>query len=399
MPNFSYQAYLANGQLENGNLEASNEREAASLLSAQRKQVFRIKEVQTKSRASFNLNLSGKPDLQRIFEDLSELVASGMKVDVAIKIMSENASNRVNKKFAKDALSGIVSGQSLSASLSKIEFVTPDIVALIAAGEESGRLADVLSIISDDLKTNSQRKRELFETLSYPIFLIMIMFLAVFAIAGFLVPAIEPLFVGSGSEPPTVLKAFAVLRDISDELLFGIVTAVLVAGLSWALPSLRRPTSRSISYCILKLPTIGKAIQSANTGSFLRSLSIMAENSVPIHEAAKLAVDSVRNASIHERLIPVSSQLVEGKDLPNVLEDTGVFEPEIVSIISIGHRVNKLATVLKRSADLLDARSERTIKRLTALLAPSITIVMGLLIGTLAYSVMTALLSINELAV
>jgi len=399
MPKFSYQAYLANGQIENGYLQASDKQEAIRQLTSQQKQVFQMEEVPLKERGSFSISLSGKPDLQRFFEDLSELVASGIKVDTAIKIISDNASNNQTQEFAKAVLSDVVSGQSLFNALSNSTHVPDDVLGLISSGEESGRLHEVLSVISQSEKKARKRKSELFEILSYPVFLILVMIFAILAIAGFLVPAIEPLFSGSSQEPPFILKAFLLLRDVGDELLFVTSAVFLVMVLAFTIPLTRSRLWKFVSYSVLKTPVIGNAVRWENTGRYLRSFSIMTDNNIPVHDAAKLAVTSIKNISIREKLSSVSSQLVEGQELPSVFDGTGVFEPEIISIISIGDRINKLATVSKRAADLLEARSDRSIKTLTAILSPTITILMGGLIGLLAYSVMTTLLSINQLAV
>ncbi len=398
MPNFAYQAQGQDGKTEKGMIEAATRTDAVSMLAAQRKQVFKLEESKGHQNA-VSFDFSANPDLQKFFEDLAELIGSGLKVDVALKVMSENRNTKANQKLYDEVLAEITTGTSFAKSLSNQPSIKPDVVALVAAGEESGELGSILPIISESIRQTRERNRELFEALSYPCFLIVVMVLAIFAIANFLVPSIEPLFEGSNREEPFVLTVFIGLREIADEILLAILSVLSLLAIGMILPSSRAYLSSLFSWLTLRIPVLGHAVRLSNAARYLRSLSIMLGNGVHLHEATGLAAESVSNAHIKSSLAPIPDRVTEGVDFPATLNQTGVFEPEVVSIVSIGDQINKLDVVTRRAANLMDSRSDRTIKKLTAMVSPFVTILMGLMIGTLAYSVMTAMLSINDLAV
>jgi len=398
MPSFAYHAQSQNGQTEKGTIEAATKTDALLKLASQRKQVFKLEESQS-AKSKFTFDLSAKPDLQKFFEDLAELVGSGMKVDVALKVMSENRNSKANQKLYDEVLAEIATGSSIAKSLSRQTSISPDVAALVAVGEESGQLVEVLPVLSETMKQARERSRDLFEALSYPCFLILVMIMAVFAIANFLIPSIEPLFDGSAEEIPFILSFFIGLREIADNLIFGILLISSSTALGMILPSSRAYLSNLFSWIMLRIPVLGQAVKLSNTSRYLRSLSIMLSNGVHLHEATRLAAESVSNTHIKFYLLLIPNSVTEGVDFPSALKQSGVFEPEVISIVSIGDQINKLDVMTKRAANLLDSRSDRTIKKLTAMVSPFVTILMGLVIGTLAYSVMTAMLSINDLAV
>jgi len=150
---------------------------------------------------------------------------------------------------------------------------------------------------------------------------------------------------------------------------------------------------------ILSLPLIGKTLQDENLARYFQGLSILLQNGVAPQDALKLAAQSSRNIFLSENLEKVAEQVVVGQSIPDGLSKTKLIDPEILSVLKIGDQVNKLPSVLMRASELIDTRSRRKMKRVMAIFTPTITIFMGLIVGTLAFTVMTALLSVNELAI
>jgi general secretion pathway protein F len=117
-----------------------------------------------------------------------------------------------------------------------------------------------------------------------------------------------------------------------------------------------------------------------------------------MQKALLLANKTCSVTSYRAILDQLKDQVVAGKTFPEGLQASGIFPPAVLSLASIGDAVNGLPKVLTRAADILDDETTQLQKRILAALTPAITILMGLLIGSLVISVMSALLSINELS-
>lgn len=399
MVDFSYKAYLTDNKVEVGNINASNKNDAIRQLAAKNKRVFAIEAGNEVKKTGSFLKSLRRPNLVRFFEDLSELINAGLTVDIALKVMAENEPNSTHRSLYSILLQGMTEGQSLSSACSKHEIIPLDAIALIKAGEKSGQLGEVIKIISKDLKQSKERRSELFEMLSYPVFLIVIMCFAIAAITGFLVPAIEPLFESSNQEIPWVLSFFQSIKNFLSGADVGILGVLIFVFALFLLPTTRAYFKPQMHRFILRLPIIGKAIKDANLARYFQGLSLLLFNHVSLQESLKLAAHSSSNLFIKKALEGITEEVIVGRPVPDVLAETKLFDPEIISVVKVGDQVNKLPSVLKRASELMDTRSKRKVKSIMAFITPAITIFMGLIVGTLAFSVMTALLSINELAV
>ncbi|MEM8858057.1 MAG: type II secretion system F family protein [Chloroflexota bacterium] len=399
MASFSYKAYLSDNKTEAGKIEALDEREALRLLSKQSKRVFFIEEATKHSEQGIVLKFQKKPDLLRVFEDLSELISAGLNVDVALKLMTESEPNRVHRDFYNGLMTRITEGKSLSSALSQYEFIPSNIIALVQAGEHSGRLDEVIGIISEDISKSRERRRSITEILVYPIFLLFVMVVAIVAITEFLIPAIEPLFAASDNDIPFVFSIFKVIQSVIGSVWFlSTALVVLLTSLYLAISPQQKHTLL-IHQILTHTPILGTLVSDANFSKYFQVLSLLLRNKVSLQEALKIAAQSCPNTYLKGKLTEAANEVTAGRTVPDVLSETGLFKADIISIVRVGDQVNKLSSVMSRAANLMDSRNHRKIKTFTALITPAITIIMGLLVGLIAYSVMEALLSINELAV
>ena len=122
-------------------------------------------------------------------------------------------------------------------------------------------------------------------------------------------------------------------------------------------------------------------------------------NGTAMHIALDLSSKSVSNPSLILKLNNLRDAVSSGKKLPAAVKESEVFDLRVASLIAVGDEANQLASVTRRAADLLTEEVQRSTKRFFAVLTPALSIAMGLLVGGLVVSVMTALLSINEIAV
>lgn len=99
------------------------------------------------------------------------------------------------------------------------------------------------------------------------------------------------------------------------------------------------------------------------------------------------------------KLDAARDDVANGEQLQTALRKSGLLDDATLTLIGMGEQANRLPQVLGRASSLVDARLKRTIDRTIAFLSPALTIGLGIMIGALVVSVMTALLSINEMAV
>ncbi|MEX0347709.1 MAG: type II secretion system F family protein [Rhizobiaceae bacterium] len=402
---FRFLAYGENGAREAGFVDAIDEADAVRRLSRDGKTPFEVK-VARGGRAQsdgrpFSLRALFEPklDLTRLFADMAVMLNSGFNVDIALQAVADAEPNKTQQARIKAIHSKISEGQSVADAFAVQPEIPPDVAALVASGENSGRLDTVFTELADSYRLRAERQREISEALLYPGFLIAVLFGALLVLSLYLVPAIEPIFDNGGVETPMVVAALSGMG----EFLSGYGMSILIAALLLLLigiPLLRTGAARArFTNIFSRLPIAGGLIRTITRGRYLRVMSLLLANGVPLHDSMQLAANAAPVQSFRERLEEARQGVSGGEPLWRALDTTGLFTAAVVSLVKLGEESNNLAPIMGRTAAMTDAQLQRSISRFLTFLTPAITIFLGLVVGTLVISVMTTLLSINEIAI
>jgi general secretion pathway protein F len=324
---------------------------------------------------------------------------AGFNIAAALRIVASSESSARERTKLVAISDQIANGKSLSETISSFPGVSADMSAMIASGETSGKIAQVISRMSEGYRYRSERRAAIVEALIYPAFLLVMVVGAFLFLSLFLMPAIEPVFESGTVEKPIMvrlLSGFGRLLEQNWPIVFGFILAIVAI----AALALRTPASHLlISRTLLRLPIVGNVRRDSAIVRYLDTLSLLTENGVAMIESLRLAALTCSVPDMRQSLQSVRDDVANGERLQTALKKTAVFDGPTLSLVGIGEESNKLPLLLKRASILVEVRLKRSIDRMVTFLTPAITIGLGLLIGGLVVSVMTALLSINEIAV
>lgn len=398
MPLFRYEAFSSEGMSRKGSVDAPNESHARQLLQQTGLRVVTIrssgqpKTVSTLAR----FRPTRRVDPERLFADLTVLLDAGLGLERALKALSESGDR--NKDAALTILEAISSGTSPSDAFRSLPQVTEEVCALISSGERTGKLASVFTMVSSDLKRQRQQKSQVFEAISYPIFLLLMMLFAVLLITFSLIPAILPIFESANRQPPLLVSILGTFGDILTEW-GGILALLLIPLILLLMTKKNRETGRLLlRQAGPRIPVFGSLAKKHIIVRYLRSLSLSLGNGIEMQKALDLGAKTCTFTSYRAIFNDMREEVIMGNTFTDAMRSASIFPSSVVSLTAIGDAVNGLPNVLARSADIIDAEATQLQNRLLSFLSPAITIVMGLLIGSLVISVMSALLSINEMS-
>ncbi|RWM12886.1 MAG: type II secretion system F family protein [Mesorhizobium sp.] len=405
--NFTYRAYYGQGKEETGTLEAGDAADAARTLAARGRIAFELKPADRDTRrqpiAATRMQMlqgRGRFSQARLFLDLAILTEAGLTLPQALRGLLAGEALPAQRKVIETIAMSMSSGRTAAESFALIDGMQADTIALVASGERAHQMPVVMRALATQMVERDRKAAELRNALTYPAFLLVMMCLAFGVVVLVLVPSLAPIFENSGQPPPVMITVLGAVRDMAFDPLSQAAGVVLTAALiSLALPQMRKIVSPFAQRLILSLPLVGTAIHKTNSARYLSSLSMLVGGGTPMTEALSLASRCNPLARLRTSLKSVRDQVASGDRLPVALERTRQFDPKIISLLSVGDEVNRLPIVLSRAAAILEEEAKTTMSRLIAALTPTITIVLGLVIGGLVVSVMTTLLSINDLAV
>ncbi|MDX8525890.1 type II secretion system F family protein [Mesorhizobium sp. MSK_1335] len=403
MPAFAYRAYLADGARENGVVEAPTKQDAARKLAQQGRRSYHLvpaseekARIRLPGKASFTL--TRRVDMSRLFAELSVLLNAGFTIDRALNAVISGEGNAARRQQLQTVLDLTTGGRSIADAFLTLPGITPDVAALLASGERSGKMAYICQRLADAFEARAKRRASIIEALTYPAFLLLVMCGAMVILATVLVPALEPIFEGSSARKPFTMRMLSALGSVFNDYPFVFPLAALLALLGYLVVS-RSPAAGSVfSRWLLRTPMIGPLVINAVLARYLETLSLLLGNGVTMSEALRLATNVSQQASLKASFAAIEEEVANGARLHGAAANAGLFDNATLSLISLGDDANALPVVLDRAGKMLQSALTRRIDTVLKLLTPAMTISLGFLVGSLVVSVMTTILSINDLA-
>jgi general secretion pathway protein F len=332
--------------------------------------------------------------------ELAAMLKADLPLDEALGVvlLQPGLPQRV-RAVARRVLDRVREGQSLSQALSAETGSFPEFYwRLVRAGETGGALGEVMSDLSAYLERATEVRGRITSALFYPLLLILAALGAVGVVMTVLLPAVMPLFADAGVSPPAALAAIASTQDFIRHywmvLLLAGGTLMILAIFSRNDPNVLRLRDRML----LRMPMLGRYFATRETARFARILSAQLKNGVPLLEALH-STGGVMGSTIYKDAVgTAATNVAQGAALSDEMQASGRFSDLAVRLAGVGERTGQLEVMLKRAADIHETVLERDVERLTRLIGPVLTLVVGVFAGGLILSVMQAILSLNDLA-
>ncbi len=170
---------------------------------------------------------------------------------------------------------------------------------------------------------------------------------------------------------------------------------VLALALALALRSPRR--ARSLIERAALLPGIGAAFAHHRTIMFCRNLALLLSGGVTLSAALRILVDVMAATGAGARWSVVVDRVRRGGKLSDALSDEALLPPMAIRTLRLGEESNQLPMLAARLADYYESRLDRSIDRIVGIVGPVAIIFISAIVGGLIVSVMTALLSVNQM--
>lgn len=398
MPTFEFTAIDQSGRTRTGALTGANSEGVRATLERRGMVATKIAAgAATRSQASSRGIKLGAGQLALMTRQTATLV-SVAPVEKALSTLGDQAENRKQREIFTRVHAGVVEGMRLSDAMARLGPAFPATYrAMVAAGESSGALPQVLERLADLLEKKQDMQSKISSALVYPIVLAVVAIAVIVALMTFVVPRVVEQFDVSGQQLPALTNAMIAISKVM--LNWGWAIALGLGALAllsaWALT--QAGPQLAFDGFVLKLPVVGRVIRNVESASLARSLATMVASGLPILEALQLASKTTKNAVIRAAANEMAVQVHEGMGLSSALRRAKVFPPLLVHLTASGENSGKLEPMLDRAADYLE-RDVRTATSIAlSLLEPAIIVVMGGIVCLVVLSILLPILQINTL--
>ena len=405
MTMFRYTAIGAGGERLAGLMDATTEAEVIARLQRQGSMPVRAVPADQASRWAGLLNIDlgarrglRKQDVADLIRELATMLTAGQDLDRALRYMQETASTRIRATVTglRDA---VRDGSPLSTAMSRYPNSFPTMhVGLVRAGEAGGNLGPTLARIADLLDRQRALASTVTSALIYPAVLFVAMIGAVTLLLTQVLPQFVPMFEQSGAALPAstqfLIAAGAFVQDNGVALLVAILALVLAARAALRQESVKLVVDR----LLMRMPVIGGLTKEILASRFTRVLGTLLLNGVALIPALAIVRDAMGNLAARRAVERASLTARGGGSLTPELQAAGVFPLRTIHLLRLGEETAQLAAMALRAADIHEEKTRLATQRLTSLLVPVLTILMGVAVGGIVASLMTAMLSLNNLA-
>jgi len=402
---FQYRAADQSGKVIEGTMEAEAEHGVVSRLHEMGFVPLRIalpSETQDRAlQASLGLFFRKKisqRELLHFTQELSTLLGAGLPLDRSLSVLASLVEGEEFKKIVRLTLEGVRAGKSLAAAMAEHPDVFPRLyVNMIRAGESGGILEGVLRHLVEYLGRSLDLKEDLKSALTYPSLLATVAGFSLVILFIYVIPKFALIFKDVRQALPWITT---LLIDFSDGLsrYGGVVLLLLVASATGAAFYVRSPEGRlRWDRWRLSLWLMGDLLRQLEVARFARTLAALLKGGVPLLEALGTVQGVVGNRLLAGAIARVQNRVREGKGMVGPLTESGLFPALALHMIAVGEETGRLSEMLSDVAVHYDQEVKRTTKRLTSLLEPALILGMGLVVGVVVISMLTAIFSIHEL--
>jgi general secretion pathway protein F len=401
---FSYKAVNAEGMVQEGTKEAKDEATVVGFMQAEGLTPVKVSQAGLKSAYlfSFKKDKDGltQKDIGLFTKELATLLQAGLPLDRSLVVLMDliEEDSKIHK-LIKNVLQQVKGGANLADALqSESSAFSRFYINMLRAGEAGGSVDVVLSQLSEYIEKSKELKDTVSTAMIYPIILVVMAVGSVFLLLTFVVPQFTEMFESAGKELP-----------ISTQVVVG--TAEWLQSYWWVLLILGTGTYFTMRYelsvgprkarwdgVILSIPLLGEIIRNMSTTNFTRTLGTLLSNGVPILTALGIVKGTLGNLVLVQAISEAEENLKQGKDMSSALIESGQFPKMATQMIKMGEETGKMEEMLERTANTYDKQLKITIERMLAMMEPILIVTLGLLIAGIIISMLSAILSVNDLA-
>src|SRR4030043_2085446 len=399
MKRFNYKAKDKTGQIVSGEVEASNENQAAILV---RERGMVVITITPRSEGIFAIvrklreKISLK-DVSTFTRQLSTMISAGLPITESLLVLRNQNKGSMQKIIAQ-MLADVEGGESLSAAAGKHPKVfSPTYVALLKSGEVGGVIDQVLVRLADNLENQEEFKGKVKGALIYPVIIVVGMVIVSLIMMIFVIPKLMALYKDFNAELPLPTK---ILMGVSDFFfkfwpVFIVLGFVIIYGIR-----VYRKTQigrRKTDELIFKIPIIGELQRQTMLTELTQTLSLMVGSGVSILEALNISADIIGNVVISDALRQAAKDAQKGFPVAYSFAKHPDAFPYILSqMIAVGEETGKMDEVLEKVSHIFEVESDQKVKALTAAVEPLIMVVLGLGVGFLVIAVILPIYSLTS---
>ncbi|MBI4118064.1 MAG: type II secretion system F family protein [Parcubacteria group bacterium] len=398
---FTYKAQTREGEITQGEAEAADRFALARSLHEGGKTVITVEPLHDDEENLFtriesflgSIHLRDKILFAR---NLSSMIEAGLPLSRALSILKRQTRNETLRNVTSSLEGDIAKGSSFHGALRAFPDVfSPLFVAMVKAGEESGKLSPSLAIVGEHLERVYILQRRIRGALVYPAIIVIAMVIVGVLMLTYVVPSLAATFKDLNVDLPASTQFIIIVSDFFSEMPLLSFTLLFIVGLAIFFALRSRVGRAKLAEFSMRIPVIGEIIKNINSARTARTLSSLLASGVNMVEAITITEEVLQNREYKEVMREAKERIQKGETLSKVfIEHEDVYPVLIAEMTAVGEETGALSGMLLKAATFYEDEVEQATKNLSTIIEPVLMVVIGVAVGFFAFSMITPLYSV-----
>jgi general secretion pathway protein F len=401
VPAYRYEALDVDGKAAKGLVEADSAKAARAQLRAQALVPLDVTPVADAATGStggtrFTRRVFSRSGLTVCTRQLAGLVGSGLPLERALTALSDESEDARQRELLSHLRSEVNAGSSFARALGTAPREFDEVYrAVVAAGEQSGALGQVLERLADDLEERQQLRAKLLGAMLYPAIVSLIALIIVTFLVTYVVPQVASAFSSSKRALPGLTVAMLALSGFVRHWGWALALALLGGGTLFVLARRGEAFRERSDAAFLRLPLIGRLARGYNAARFGGTLAMLAGAGVPILKALQAAAETLGNRAMRADALDALVQVREGAPLASALAGKKRFPGLLAMFARLGEQTGQLPLMLQRAATQLSGEVQRRALAVATILEPLLIVVMGAVVMLIVLAVLLPIIQLT----
>ena len=332
-------------------------------------------------------------------EQFGTLINSGIPIIRSLELLSKQTTNVRLKRVIADVSREVEKGTLLSKALARY----PDVFSrfytdLVKAGEISGKFDEILLRLAYYLDKRQALRQAIKSAFTYPVIVLVISFVAVSFLLGYVVPIFNEVYSKMSMELPLVTVVLIKISEIFGAYWKHIFLIIILTGLSYPYLSKKTSIRRFIDSAKINMPLFGKLYREIIMTRFARTLATLTSSGIPILKSLRLLSETGENLIFNQILKDIYQQIRDGASMSESIAVYSIFPPIVVQMVATAEETGRLEEMMNKAADFMERSTDHTVKRLVVMIEPLLTVALGFIVFFIALSIYLPIFDLIKMA-
>ena len=331
-----------------------------------------------------------RPELINFCFHMEQLTGAGVPLVESLIDLRDSMENARFREVISGVLEGIQGGQRMSQALAQYQQIfNPVFTSLVRAGEDTGKLPEVLRSLVESLKWEDELAEHMKKLVMYPAFVGSIVLMVTFFLMIYLVPQMVGFIRNMGQQIPLQTRVLLEVSAFFVGYWWAVLAAPAILVVGVKLAARANPVVRyQLDRFKLSLPVAGEIVRKIILSRFASIFALMYSSGITILDAIRSSEETAGNLVIQEGLKLAGERIREGKSVTAAFQEVGLFPPLVVRMLRVGESTGALDKALLNVSYFYNREVRESISKIQVMIEPALTVILGAILGWVMLSVL-----------